>query len=91
MIVRRGGAVLLLCVGLAVLAGCESSKDKAARHLASALELVEQGDAERALVEFRNVFTLDPDNRDALANQNCVDNAQGDAFLLFYTPEIVMR
>ena len=65
MTLRRYGAALLLLASLSVLAGCESSKDKAARHLASALELIEAGDPDRALVEFRNVFKLDPDNREA--------------------------
>lgn len=65
MTLRRYGAALLLLASLSMLAGCESSKDKAARHLASALELIEAGDPDRALVEFRNVFRLDPDNREA--------------------------
>lgn len=65
MTLQRYGAVLVLFVALGLLAGCESSKDKAARHLQSALELIEKGDTERAVVEFRNVFQLDPDNRDA--------------------------
>ena len=48
-----------------VFRACENSKDKAARHLASALELAEKGDGDRALVEFRNVFKLDPENVEA--------------------------
>lgn len=58
-------AALLVSVALFGLSGCENSKDKAARHLASALELVQSGDGDRALVEFRNVFQLDPENIDA--------------------------
>ena len=65
MTLQRYGAVLVLFVALGVLPGCESSKDRAARYLASALELIEKGDAPRALVEFRNIFALDPDNREA--------------------------
>lgn len=65
MTLQRYGAVLVLFVALGVLPGCESSKDKAARYLASALELIEKGDPQRALVEFRNIFALDPDNREA--------------------------
>lgn len=63
MTLLRCGAVLLL--SLTLLTACESSEQKAARHLQSALELIEKGDGERALVEFRNVFQLDPDNRAA--------------------------
>jgi cellulose synthase operon protein C len=62
MTMRRGGLALLLVMALSLLGACESSKDKAARHLQAALELVEKGDPERAIVEFRNVFKLDPDN-----------------------------
>lgn len=65
MMMRHGGAALLLVMALSLLPGCESSKDKAARHLQSALELVQKGDAERATVEFRNVFKLDPENHEA--------------------------
>lgn len=67
MILQRTMGALLLSVVLFGLAGCESAKDKAARHLASALELVQKGDADRALVEFRNVFQLDPENVEARA------------------------
>ena len=65
MILKRYGAVLVLFLALGALPGCESSKDRAARYLESALELIAQGDMPRALVEFRNIFELDPDNRDA--------------------------
>ena len=75
---QRYGAVLVLLVALGGLAGCESSKDKAARHLASALELIEKGDPERALVEFRNVFTLDPDNRAARMAFGALQQGRGN-------------
>ena len=63
MNMRRGVAAFLVVAALGGLAGCESAKDKAARHLQSALELVEKGDGDRAVVEFRNVFKLEPGNR----------------------------
>jgi tetratricopeptide (TPR) repeat protein len=65
MILRKTMTALLLTAALAGLAGCEDSKEKAARHLASALELAEKGDAPRAQVEFLNVFQLDPENLEA--------------------------
>lgn len=60
---RRAGLALIIAVAL-VLGGCSSAKERAARHLQSALALVQKGDIARASVEFRNVFKLDPQNRD---------------------------
>ena len=65
MKMRHGGVLLALLAALSLLSACESAKDKALRHLQAALELVQKGDAERAAVEFRNVFKLEPNNRDA--------------------------
>jgi tetratricopeptide (TPR) repeat protein len=78
MTLRRYGTVLALFVALGLLGACESSKDKAARHLASALGLIEKGDPERALVEFRNVFTLDTDNRDARMAFGALQEGRGN-------------
>jgi len=47
------------------LTGCESSEERAQRHYESALELLEEGDAKRAFVEFRNVFKLNPRHKEA--------------------------
>ena len=54
-----------MVLALGTLGGCESSKQRAEKHLASALDLLKQGDFVRASVEFRNVFKLDPTNREA--------------------------
>jgi tetratricopeptide (TPR) repeat protein len=78
MNLRNGMAALLVSVALFGLAGCENSKDKAARHLASALELAEKGDGDRALVEFRNVFQLDPENVEARRSFADFLRARGD-------------
>jgi tetratricopeptide (TPR) repeat protein len=48
-----------------VLAGCESSEERAEKHFQSGVELLESGDVERALVEFRNVFQLNANHRGA--------------------------
>ncbi|MEB8388437.1 tetratricopeptide repeat protein [Rhodobacteraceae bacterium KMM 6894] len=48
----------LFCFTL-LLAGCQSDEEEAEEHYQSALALLEQGDAERALVELRNVFQKD--------------------------------
>ena len=56
--------VFALCGGL-LLSGCESDEDKAERYYQSGLSLLEQGDEERALIEFRNVFKYDGFHKDA--------------------------
>lgn len=74
----RFGAAALVSLALFGLSGCENSKDKAARHLASALELAEKGDKDRALVEFRNVFKLDPENIEARRSFAAFLEGKGD-------------
>ena len=49
---------MLLCATLA-LAACESSEERAEGHYQAGLAHLEAGDADRAMVEFRNVFRLD--------------------------------
>jgi tetratricopeptide (TPR) repeat protein len=50
---------ILAVAGFLALSGCESREDKAERFYQSALQLLDQGDEERALVELRNVFQND--------------------------------
>jgi len=56
--------VLTLVFGLA-LAGCDSAEDRAEKHFQSGMDLLEAGDVDRALVEFRNVFDLNGRHREA--------------------------
>ena len=58
----RATAVLSLVI---FLSACESSEERAEKHFQSAVALLEAGDVERAMVEFRNVFQLDDDHREA--------------------------
>lgn len=59
----RGSRLLLsttLALGLGLsLAGCKTSAERADEYYQSGLELLEQGDADRAIVQFRNVFDID--------------------------------
>jgi len=55
----------LLLAGALALAGCDSAEDRAARHYDSARALLAAGDADRALVELRNVFKLQGHHREA--------------------------
>lgn len=59
---------LCLLLGLALgLAACQSSEDRAEEHYQNALRLIEEGDLDRAGVEFRNVFQNNGQHRDARA------------------------
>lgn len=53
-----GMAALLLAFGLAA---CEPSDERAQEHLENGLKLVEEGDSDRALLEFREAARLNPD------------------------------
>lgn len=57
-------AALMLASAL-TLAACESPEDKAERFYQSGMELLEAGDVERALVEFRNVFEYNGFHKEA--------------------------
>ena len=52
-------------VALVVLSGCESATERAERYFRSGMTLLEAGDVDRALVEFRNVFRLNGNHKEA--------------------------
>ncbi|SNR71779.1 tetratricopeptide repeat protein [Puniceibacterium sediminis] len=56
--------LVVLCSGL-FLAACESSEEKAERYFQSGMTLLEAGDEDRALIEFRNVFKYDGFHKEA--------------------------
>ena len=47
------------------VAACDSSEDRAQKHFEKGIELLEEGDVDRALVELRNVFQLNGQHREA--------------------------
>ena len=53
-----GAARCCSCLSLA-LAGCDSAEERAEAHYQRGMALLAAGDADRALIEFRNVFRLD--------------------------------
>ena len=58
----------LVCSALALtlfLAACDSDEDRAEKHYQSAVELLAAEDFDRAIVELRNVFQLNPRHQDA--------------------------
>lgn len=56
---------MLALVAALGLSGCQSSEEKAARHFESAQALLAEGDEDRAIVEFRNVFKYAPNHLEA--------------------------
>lgn len=56
--------VCVLAIGL-FLAACDSIEDRIDEHFQSGVSLIESGENEKALVEFRNVFQLDGGHREA--------------------------
>lgn len=56
----RSAALPLILVAAISLSACKSDEEKAADYFASGQALLAQGDEDRALVEFRNVFKYDP-------------------------------
>ena len=57
---------IIFAVSIAIaLAACGSSEERAEEHYQRALELVAEGDYDRAIVEFRNVFQINGSHRDA--------------------------
>ncbi|MEX0280713.1 MAG: tetratricopeptide repeat protein [Arenibacterium sp.] len=50
-----------------VLAACDTAEERAEGHYQTGLALLSDGDVDRALIEFRNVFDLNPRHRDARA------------------------
>lgn len=59
---------LLGCVlvfGFAALTACDTAEERSEKHFQAALEHLENGDFERAIVEFRNVFKLNGQHKEA--------------------------
>lgn len=55
----------LFAVLFGFLTACDSAEERAEKHFQSALELIEAGDEQRAIIEFRNVFKLNGTHRAA--------------------------
>jgi len=69
---------------LLFLSACQTAEERAEGYYQSALELLDSGDTERALVEFRNVFAHDGFHKDArtryaatLYDMDRIDDAYG--------------
>jgi tetratricopeptide (TPR) repeat protein len=56
---------ILFAILFGFLAACDSAEERAETHYKNGISLLESGDVDRALVEFRNVLALDEFHRDA--------------------------
>lgn len=70
-----GAAVAVLAIGLAA---CEPSDERALEHLESGLQLMEGGDPERALLEFREATRLNPELAPAYVAIGRVRESEGN-------------
>lgn len=55
----------LLLASLSLVAACDTAEERAEKHFQKGMELLQAGDTDRALVEFRNVFKLNGSHADA--------------------------
>ena len=63
----RPRVALAVVVSLTLLAACDSAEERAEKHFETGLALMEDGDVDRAVVEFRNVLRLDARHKEARA------------------------
>jgi tetratricopeptide (TPR) repeat protein len=71
---RRLGPLLLL----AALAACDGPAERAEGHYQRAVAYLAAGDADRAAIEFRNVFRLNPDHAEARLAYAALLGERGD-------------
>lgn len=76
---RRFGTTTALIAALGLTAACDTAEERAEKHYEAGLELLEKGDYERALVEFRNVFKLNGQHKDARLTYARVQRERGFA------------
>lgn len=75
---RRTAPLGLALAALLTLAACDTAEERAEAHYQAGLERLEDGDVQRAMVEFRNVFQLDGFHRDARATYAGLLRERGD-------------
>ncbi len=68
----------LALVLVAGLAACDSAEERAEKHFQSGMQLLETGETDKALVEFRNVFNLNGRHREARRTYAEVLSSRGD-------------
>jgi len=76
---RRFSVLVTLILSLTLLAACETAEERAQGHFEKGNALLQEGDIERALVEFRNVFKLDGFHKEARIAYAKVEEDRGNA------------
>jgi tetratricopeptide (TPR) repeat protein len=69
---------LILALFCLSLAGCDSPKEKEARYLKRGNELFEQGQFEKARIEYKNAARIQPTDAEVAYRLGLVDEATGD-------------
>lgn len=77
MLMRKLLVSSVLAAGLMTLAACDSSEERAETYYESGMAYLEQGDVDRALVEFRNVFQLNGEHKEARRAYARVERERG--------------
>jgi predicted Zn-dependent protease len=62
---RRFTILVFLTFSLTLLSGCETAEERAQKYFEKGSALLEEGDVDRALVEFLNVFKLNESHKEA--------------------------
>ncbi|NOD78608.1 tetratricopeptide repeat protein [Ruegeria sp. HKCCD4332] len=75
-------AVLLLSATL-FLSACDTAEERAEAHYQTGLAHLENGDVERALVEFKNVFKLNGQHKDARLTFARLERERGNAQIAY--------
>ncbi|WP_171236713.1 tetratricopeptide repeat protein [Ruegeria sp. HKCCA6837] len=63
--ITKGLAVVVLLISALLLSACDTAEERAEAHFQAGMAHLEEGDVERALIEFRNVFKLNGRHKEA--------------------------
>lgn len=70
--------VLLALAAMLLLSACDSAEERAEKHYQAAIELLAEGDEERAMLELRNVFQLNGFHKEARETYAAILIKQGE-------------
>lgn len=75
---RRFALLAFSLAAVAFLAACDTAEERAQKHYEKAMALLDEGDVDRAMVEFRNVFKLNGYHREARLALADVEEKRGN-------------